>query len=121
VTSSLLIVALLGIGFLCAHLGRTAVLLALSYLALRHSEPDERKEILEALGPVLGAVGVTEPRAPALHADQRPVCPRYTNTASDAPTYLFTAIRCLTPATKGGGRLRFGGCAGSRSQPRWCG
>ena len=83
-TSSLLIVALLGIGFLCAHLGRTAVLLALSYLALRRSEPDERKEILEALGPVLNAVGATEPRTPALPADQRPVCPRYTNTASDA-------------------------------------
>lgn len=71
-TTSLLIAALLGIGFLCAHLGRTAVLLALSYLALRRSKPNERKEILEALGPVLGAVGSPDPRAPALPADQGP-------------------------------------------------
>lgn len=68
-TASLLIAVLLGIG-LCAHLGRTAVLLALSYLALRRSEPDKRKEILEALGPVLGAVGSSGPRAPALPADR---------------------------------------------------
>ncbi len=40
---------------------------------LRRSKPNERKEILEALGPVLGAVGSPEPRAPALPADQGPV------------------------------------------------
>jgi hypothetical protein len=57
VTASLLTAALLGSGILCAHLGRTAVLLALSYLALRRSEPAQRKEILEVLGPALGAVG----------------------------------------------------------------
>lgn len=67
-TTSLLITALLGTGLLCAHLGRTAVLLTLSYLALRHSEPDQRKQILEALGPVLGAVGA-EPRTPTLSTD----------------------------------------------------
>jgi hypothetical protein len=72
-TTSLLIAAPLGIGLLCAHLSRTAVLLALSYLALRRSEPGERKEILEALGPVLGAVGSPEPRMPTPPADQRPV------------------------------------------------
>jgi hypothetical protein len=53
VTTSLLITVLLGTGLLCAHFGRTAVLLTLSYLALRRSEPDQRKEILQALGPVL--------------------------------------------------------------------
>jgi hypothetical protein len=57
VTTSLLITAPLVIGLLCAHLGRTVVLLALSYLALRRSEPGERTEILDALGPVLSAVG----------------------------------------------------------------
>ena len=54
-TTSLLIAALLEIGFLWARVGRTTVLLTLSYLALRRSAPAERKEILEALGPVLGA------------------------------------------------------------------
>lgn len=68
-TTPLVIAAFLGIGLLCAHLGRTAVLLALSYLALRRSKPDERKEILEALGPVLSAVGSPGPRTPALPAD----------------------------------------------------
>lgn len=72
-TVSLLIIAILGIGFLCAHLGRTAVLLALSYLALRRSEPAERKEILEALGPVLGAMNSPEPKMPALPSGQDPV------------------------------------------------
>jgi hypothetical protein len=73
VITSLLIAAPLGIGLLGAHLGRTAVLLALSYLALRRSEPAERKEILEALGPVLGAVRSPEPRMPTPPADQHPV------------------------------------------------
>jgi hypothetical protein len=73
VITSLLIAAPLGIGLLCAHLGRTAVLLALSYLALRRSEPGERKEILEALGPVLGAVGSPAPSTPVPPADQHPV------------------------------------------------
>lgn len=68
-TTPLLISAVLGIGFLCAHLGRTAVLLALSYLALRRSRPDERKEILEALGPVLSAAGPREPTKAALPSD----------------------------------------------------
>lgn len=72
-TVSLLIIAMLGIGFLCAHLGRTAVLLALSYLALRRSEPAERKEILEALGPVLGVMNLPEPKMPVLPSDQEPV------------------------------------------------
>jgi hypothetical protein len=54
----------------CAHLSRTAVLLALAYLALRRSKPPERTEILQALGPVLGAVGSPGPKAPALPADQ---------------------------------------------------
>lgn len=71
-TTSLVIAALLGIG-LCAHLGRTAVLLTLSYLALRRSEPAEREEILAALGPVLGAVVAPEPVTSALPVDQRPV------------------------------------------------
>jgi hypothetical protein len=66
VITSLLIAAPLGISLLCAHLGRTAVLLALSYLALRRSEPGERKEILEALGPVLGAVGPPSRARPRL-------------------------------------------------------
>lgn len=73
-TTSLVIAALLGIG-LCAHLGRTAVLLTLSYLALRRSEPAERKEILAALGPVLDAVVAPELGRPVLPADQRPVRP----------------------------------------------
>lgn len=70
-TISLWITALLGTGFLCTHLAHTAVLLTISYLALRRSKPDERKEILEALGPVLGAVG-PEPKTPTLPADQGP-------------------------------------------------
>ncbi|MGH3824322.1 MAG: hypothetical protein ACRDRA_16050 [Pseudonocardiaceae bacterium] len=56
-TFSVMIAALLGISVLCAQLGRTTVLLVLSYLALRRSQPDERKEILEALTPALSAVG----------------------------------------------------------------
>lgn len=72
-TTSLLITAPLAIGLLCAHLGRTAVLLALPYLALRRSEPGERTDILEALGPVLSAVVPPETSAPVLPADQRPV------------------------------------------------
>ena len=64
-TTSLLIAALLHIGFLWAHVGRTTVLLTLSYLALRRSAPAERKEILEALGPVLGA---TQAKSQCLNA-----------------------------------------------------
>lgn len=65
-TTSLLITALLGVGLLSAHLGRTAVLLALSCPALRRSHPSERKEILKALAPVLSAAGSPEPKAPGL-------------------------------------------------------
>ena len=83
--ASLLIAAPLGIGLLGAHLSRTAVLLALSYLALRRSEPAERKEILEALGPVLSAVG--PPR------QGRPRCP-LTSTRSDRDTPTPRATRC---------------------------
>lgn len=69
-TTSLLIAALLEIGYLGAHASRTTVLLTLSYLALRRSKPDERKDILEALGPVLGVVELPKPGVPALPADQ---------------------------------------------------
>lgn len=60
VTTFLMITAVLEISLLCAHLGRTAVLLVLSYRALRRSPSDEPKEILAALAPVLSAVGFPE-------------------------------------------------------------
>jgi len=82
VTTTSLIIALLGTGLLCAHFGRTTVLLTLSYLALRRSVPDERKEILEALAPVLGAVGV-EPRTHTLSTGQGPAWLRYTEVESN--------------------------------------
>jgi hypothetical protein len=75
-TTSLLIAALMGISFLCAHMGRTVVLLTLSYLALRRSEPDERKEILEALSPALGSVvSPASPHSPSSHSMQRSTAP----------------------------------------------
>jgi len=52
-----MITALLAASVSCAHLGRTIVQLALSYLALRHSKPAQRKEILQALTPAIAAVG----------------------------------------------------------------
>jgi hypothetical protein len=60
VTTALMIATILGIISACAHAGRAAVMLSLSYLALRHSHAHQRKEILDALGPVLHAVGSTE-------------------------------------------------------------
>jgi hypothetical protein len=85
VTTSLLIAAPLGIGLLRAHLGRTAVQLVLSYLALRRSKPGERKEILEALGPVLGAVG-----PPSQGLPRRPL----TSARLDRDTPTPRATRC---------------------------
>jgi hypothetical protein len=61
VTASLWIALILGSSPLCAHLTRATVLLTLSYLALRHSEPDKRSEILRALVPALH--GTTSPRS----------------------------------------------------------
>jgi hypothetical protein len=58
-TTSLLITAALAIGPLCAHLSRAAVLLALSRLALRHTQPAERGEILHALTHAFTAIGPT--------------------------------------------------------------
>jgi hypothetical protein len=62
VTTCLLITAVTGIGLLFAYISRTIVLVALSYLALRHSKPNDRKEILRELGPVFSAVEFPEPR-----------------------------------------------------------
>lgn len=61
-TTSLLIAALSGIGLLCAYISRTVVLITLSYLALRDSKPNDRKEILRELGPVLSVAKFSEPR-----------------------------------------------------------
>lgn len=55
-SASLLISAFVGIGIVCARLAHAAVLLAVSYLALRRSAPSDRTVILRALGPVLGAL-----------------------------------------------------------------
>jgi hypothetical protein len=65
VTISLSVAALLETGFLSTHLARTTVLFFVSYLALRRSTPEERIEILHALGPVLCAIE-SEPRTPTL-------------------------------------------------------
>lgn len=51
----LLVTMLLG----AATLGRLVLLIFLSYLALRNSQPGERDTILRALGSVIKAVGVT--------------------------------------------------------------
>ena len=61
-TISLLITAAVAFGSLCAHLSRAAVLLALSRLALRHTEPAERSEILHALTRAFTAIGPAAPR-----------------------------------------------------------
>jgi hypothetical protein len=60
VTTPLMITVVLTISVPCAHLGRTLVQLTLSYLALRHSKPAERKDILHALAPALSAVEAPE-------------------------------------------------------------
>ncbi len=71
-TVSLLITAVLGINSLCAHLSRTTVLVTLSYLALRRSQPAERKELLQALAPVLRAVASPPTTAPPPPAARKP-------------------------------------------------
>jgi len=60
VTASLLISAFVGIGIVGARLAHAAVLLTISYLALRRSAPNDRTVILRALGPVLVALRGTE-------------------------------------------------------------
>jgi hypothetical protein len=54
-----------------ASLGRSAVLITVSYLALRRSQPRDRAEILRTLGPALEAA-----RSPTLtnRADDRQAC-----------------------------------------------
>lgn len=61
-TPSLWIALILGSSSLCAHLARATVLVTLSYLALRRSEPDRRSEILLALTPALHGTTRHRPR-----------------------------------------------------------
>ena len=46
-----------GLNVIAAHLGRTLVLVVLTYLALRRTEPADRHAVLTALRPVMTAVG----------------------------------------------------------------
>jgi hypothetical protein len=52
VTTFLHVSAVLAVGILARHVA----VMAVAYLALRHSPPEKRSEILRALGPVLTAV-----------------------------------------------------------------
>lgn len=51
-TVSLLISVLVGIGVVVGQTARAAVLVVVSYLALRGSKPSERKAILAAMEPM---------------------------------------------------------------------
>jgi hypothetical protein len=57
VTTFLLVSAALALVALTRHI----TLVTVAYLALRHSPPDKRSEILHALGPVLTAVHPMSP------------------------------------------------------------
>jgi hypothetical protein len=63
VTASLMLIALLATAAtLGAHLGRGALQLTLTYLALRNTTPSQRTQILHALTPALAATtGSTPP------------------------------------------------------------